>query len=162
MAILDKQMEKWMTMASFNALDKSTIPEGTEINIVGDIEESDLSLGLREKINPLHLYRCEITATVASETMNIFFNLYAREEITTIETLSKYLVIDFKTQFPIYGYGVSYLPVGSVGITSISGTSLSDMSIHCWGTLVCFPYLFIGETHVFTDVQGKLELTQIW
>lgn len=51
MANYNKQIEKWMTRASFDALDKSTIPEGTEINIVGDIQESDLSLELQNKIN---------------------------------------------------------------------------------------------------------------
>ena len=51
MAEFDIKTEQWMSQSAFEALDKSTIPEGTEINIVGDIAETDLSIDLQNKIN---------------------------------------------------------------------------------------------------------------
>lgn len=42
---------KYVSDTEFTSLDKSTIPVGTEYNIVGAIEESDLSAELQTKIN---------------------------------------------------------------------------------------------------------------
>ena len=46
-----QKVEKWTTRDKFNALDLSTIVTGTEYNLAGAIEESDLDSDLQTKIN---------------------------------------------------------------------------------------------------------------
>lgn len=48
---LFQKVEKWTTKEKFNALDLSTIETGTEYNLAGAIEESDLDVDLQTKIN---------------------------------------------------------------------------------------------------------------
>lgn len=46
-----QNIKKYTTQAKFDAIDKSDVPVGTEYNIVGEIEEADLSSALQTKIN---------------------------------------------------------------------------------------------------------------
>lgn len=45
-----QNIKKYTTQAKFDAMDKSDVPVGTEYNIVGEIEEADLSVELQTKI----------------------------------------------------------------------------------------------------------------
>ena len=51
MAIIDKKQKRWYAKSTFDSLDKTTIPVGTEIQVTGEIEETDLAAGLQTKIN---------------------------------------------------------------------------------------------------------------
>lgn len=51
--ISKQKVEKWTTKEKFNAFDLSTIETGTEYNLAGAIEESDLDSDLQTKINSL-------------------------------------------------------------------------------------------------------------
>lgn len=51
MAIIDKKQKRWYSKSTFDSLDKTTIPVGTEIQVTGAIEESDLDSALQTKIN---------------------------------------------------------------------------------------------------------------
>lgn len=46
-----QNIKKYTTQAKFDAIDKSDVPVGTEYNIVGEIEESDLDSDLQAKLN---------------------------------------------------------------------------------------------------------------
>ena len=46
-----QNVKKYTTQAKFDAIDKSDVPVGTEYNIVGKIEEADLSAELQAKVN---------------------------------------------------------------------------------------------------------------
>lgn len=46
-----QNIKKYTTQAKFDAIDKSDVPVGTEYNIVGEIEEADLSSDLQAKVN---------------------------------------------------------------------------------------------------------------
>ena len=48
---LFQKVEKWTTKAKFNALDPRTIETGTEYNLAGAIDETDLGSDLQTKIN---------------------------------------------------------------------------------------------------------------
>ena len=48
---LFQKVEKWTTKAKFNALDPRTIETGTEYNLTGAIDETDLASDLQTKIN---------------------------------------------------------------------------------------------------------------
>lgn len=51
MAIIDKKQTRWYSKSTFDSLDKTTIPVGTEIQVTGEIEETDLTADLQTKIN---------------------------------------------------------------------------------------------------------------
>lgn len=51
MAIIDKKQTRWYSKSTFDSLDKTTIPVGTEIQVGGEIEEADLTADLQTKIN---------------------------------------------------------------------------------------------------------------
>ena len=51
MAIIDKKQKRWYSKSTFDSLDKTTIPVGTEIQVAGEIEETDLTADLQTKIN---------------------------------------------------------------------------------------------------------------
>lgn len=51
MAIIDKKQTRWYSKSTFDNLDKTTIPVGTEIQVAGEIEETDLTADLQTKIN---------------------------------------------------------------------------------------------------------------
>ena len=48
---LFQKVEKWTTKEKFNALDPRTIETGTEYNLAGAIDETDLASDLQTKIN---------------------------------------------------------------------------------------------------------------
>ena len=49
--ISKQKVEKWTTKEKFNALDLHTIETGTEYNLTGAIDETDLDSNLLAKIN---------------------------------------------------------------------------------------------------------------
>lgn len=49
--ISKQKVEKWTTKEKFNAFDLSDIPVGTEYNLTGQVEESELDSALQAKIN---------------------------------------------------------------------------------------------------------------
>ena len=51
MATIDKKQTRWYAKSTFDSLDKTTIPVGTEIQVTGEIEETDLTADLKTKIN---------------------------------------------------------------------------------------------------------------
>ena len=51
MAIINKKQTRWYAKSTFDSLDKTTIPVGTEIQVTGEIEETDLTADLQTKIN---------------------------------------------------------------------------------------------------------------
>ena len=121
MAKLDKQTEKWMSRASFDKLDLSTIPVGTEINIVGDIQESDLSLELQDKINGGgHLWKLTRTPDLAYPVDLVF---YWNTQANTLEELMSELVSKNLVGIPQGTYmGVATITINSA---SINGNNIA-------------------------------------
>lgn len=50
MAEIPRKQTRYMTRAEFNSLDKTTVPVGTEINIVDQIQKEDLSTELQNAV----------------------------------------------------------------------------------------------------------------
>lgn len=150
MAEFDIKTEQWMSQSAFDALDKSTIPEGTEINIVGDIVESDLSVDLQNKINAggeLHLYRVAVNL---GETVNgiefstLYVNIYTDAEIT-FENFTNYFNFgdlgNWTTGYSFSGFNLSGWFFGHLYLATIAGTSLSDLKATVTvGVAVFAPY----------------------
>lgn len=51
MAEIEKKQKRWYAKSTFNSLDKTTIPVGTEIQVTGPIEEADLNSTIVTKLN---------------------------------------------------------------------------------------------------------------
>ena len=53
MAEIEKKQKRWYSKSTFNSLDKTTIPVGTEIQVTGPIEEADLNSTIVTKLNSI-------------------------------------------------------------------------------------------------------------
>lgn len=66
-----QNIKKYTTQAKFDSIDKSDIPVGTEYNIVGEIEESDLSAELQSKISSLEAEVAALKALLNQEGYSV-------------------------------------------------------------------------------------------
>ena len=130
MANYNKQIEKWMSKASFDKLDLSTIPEGTEINIVGDIVESDLSLELRNKINNAggHCWKLEVDTGDMYGKFAFYVNTIATNltdlasDIINRHCISGFMIIPEGAWNTNAYYGMATAYVSAI---SVSGSNLT-------------------------------------
>lgn len=53
MAEIEKKQKRWYSKSTFDSLDKTTIPVGTEIQVTGPIEEADLNSTIVTKLNSI-------------------------------------------------------------------------------------------------------------
>ena len=53
MAEIEKKQKRWYAKSTFDSLDKTTIPVGTEIQVTGPIEEADLNSTIVTKLNSI-------------------------------------------------------------------------------------------------------------
>lgn len=118
---LFQKVEKWTTKEKFNALDPRTIETGTEYNLAGQIDETDLASDLLAKINGKlttpttptaesavtmladgtvgtkllsefgKLYLHSLTILEGTYTLNVAIYTITNTEITTIETLKNFI-----------------------------------------------------------------------
>ena len=51
MAIIDKKQTRWYSKSTFDSLDKTTIPVGTEIQVAGELGQSDFDSDTNTKLN---------------------------------------------------------------------------------------------------------------
>lgn len=51
MAIIDKKQTRWYSKSTFDSLDKTTIPVGTEIQVGGELEQADFDSDTNTKLN---------------------------------------------------------------------------------------------------------------
>ena len=70
MAIIDKKQTRWYSKSTFDSLDKTTIPVGTEIQVTGEIEETDLTADLQTKING---YVDDVISVLTQEQVDLLF-----------------------------------------------------------------------------------------
>lgn len=53
MAKIEKKQKRWYAKSTFDSLDKTTIPVGTEMQVTGPIEEADLNSTIVTKLNSI-------------------------------------------------------------------------------------------------------------
>lgn len=51
MAIIDKKQKRWYSKSTFDSLDKTTIPVGTEIQVAGELGQADFDSDTNTKLN---------------------------------------------------------------------------------------------------------------
>ena len=111
MAIIDKKQKRWYSKSTFDSLDKTTIPVGTEIQVGGEIEETDLTADLQTKINGKLTAPTTPTAdsvvtmaangTIGTKALSEFggklYNHRIRYSYTNVSTLDTDVYIDIIT-----------------------------------------------------------------
>lgn len=85
MAEIQRKQTKYMTRAEFNALDKTTVPVGTEINIVDQIQKEDLSTDLQNAVTKAENAIPSSGGTVSGD-LTVTGNLTVSGTTTTIES----------------------------------------------------------------------------
>lgn len=86
-----QNIKKYTTQAKFDAMDKSGIPVGTEYNIVGQVEESDLSSELQTKINASTTYTGTSGVTVNGATISAQLQDYTKESAKALIASDGYI-----------------------------------------------------------------------
>ena len=75
MATIDKKQTRWYAESTFNALNKSTIPAGTEIHVDGKLTEDDLSDGVKSKLNGepvFYKHNVSVPCITGGDTTKVF------------------------------------------------------------------------------------------
>lgn len=85
MAEIPRKQTRYMTRAEFNALDKTTVPVGTEINIVDQIQKEDLSTDLQNAVTKAENAIPSSGGTVSGD-LTVTGNLTVSGTTTTIES----------------------------------------------------------------------------
>lgn len=131
-----QNIKKYTTQAKFDAMDKSGIPVGTEYNIVGQVEESDLSSELQTKINNaanVPTWRHCLSASVESSTIfsdagsvlvQLWLTLYS-VEATNTELTSQTMVME---------------EIGADVIIPASGTIIKSDDNSLWGIIYAISF----------------------
>lgn len=136
--ISKQKVEKWTSRDKFNALNLSDIPVGTEYNLTGAIEESDLDSDLQTKINKIEtktLYRHDlrITRTAPSSAPGFGYSVYcsfyssSNLNISSLTNLRTVVGNQFTLMATGYlsGTGANYDPVEAIfqsGVRPIRNT----------------------------------------
>ena len=75
MAIINKKQTRWYSKSTFDALDKTTIPVGTEIHVDGKLTEDDFSDGVKTKLNAgavLYKHNVSVPCVLGGDTTKVF------------------------------------------------------------------------------------------
>lgn len=75
MATIDKKQTRWYAESTFDALNKSTIPVGTEIHVDGKLTEDDLSDDVKTKLNGgsvLYKHNISVPCVLAGDMTEIY------------------------------------------------------------------------------------------
>ena len=75
MAIINKKQTRWYSKTTFDALDKTTIPVGTEIHVDGKLTEDDFSDDVKTKLNEgtvLYKHNVSVPCILGGDSSKIF------------------------------------------------------------------------------------------
>ena len=142
MAIIDKKQTRWYAKSTFDSLDKSTIPVGTEIQVTGPIEEIDL------------------TATLQTSIDSIANKLDKPSSNPTEDSVVKVSSTGTVSYKPLSEFGDSGLslsdiyPIGSIYL-SVSSTSPATLFGGTWEQIKDVFLLAAGDTYSAGSTGGE-------
>ena len=121
MAIIDKKQKRWYAKSTFDSLDKTTIPVGTEIQVTGELGQADFDSDTNTKLNAVpnkldkpsgnptedSVVKVSSTGTVSYEKIT---KLYAYTLTVTVDMSTEYVITVFSTleEFTIGQYADKY------------------------------------------------------
>lgn len=85
MAIIDKKQKRWYSKSTFDSLDKTAIPVGTEIQVTGELGQSDFDADTNTKLNNV-ANKLDKTGGTISGSLTITQNLIVNGTTSTVET----------------------------------------------------------------------------
>ena len=121
MAIIDKKQTRWYSKSTFDSLDKTTIPVGTEIQVAGELGQADFDSDTNTKLNAVpnkldkpsgnpaedSVVKVSSTGTVSYEKIT---KLYAYTLTVTVDMSTEYVITVFSTleEFTFGQFGNKY------------------------------------------------------
>lgn len=85
MATIDKKQKRWYSKSTFDSLDKTTIPVGTEIQVTGELGQSDFDADTNTKLNNI-ANKLDKTGGTISGSLTISQDLIVNGTTSTVET----------------------------------------------------------------------------
>lgn len=85
MATIDKKQKRWYSKSTFDSLDKTTIPIGTEIQVTGELGQSDFDTDTNSKLNDI-ANKLDKTGGTISGSLTITQNLIVNGTTSTVDT----------------------------------------------------------------------------
>lgn len=85
MAIIDKKQKRWYSKSTFDSLDKTAIPIGTEIQVAGELGQSDFDTDTNAKLNDV-ANKLDKTGGTISGSLTITQDLIVNGTTSTVET----------------------------------------------------------------------------
>lgn len=85
MATIDKKQKRWYSKSTFDSLDKTTIPVGTEIQVTGELGQSDFDADTNTKLNNI-ANKLDKTGGTITGSLTITQDLIVNGTTSTVET----------------------------------------------------------------------------
>lgn len=85
MAIIDKKQKRWYSKSTFDSLDKTAIPVGTEIQVTGELGQSDFDADTNTKLNDI-ANKLDKTGGTITGSLTITQDLIVNGTTSTVET----------------------------------------------------------------------------
>ena len=85
MATIDKKQKRWYSKSTFDSLDKTVIPVGTEIQVTGELGQSDFDTDTNTKLNNI-ANKLDKTGGTISGSLTITQNLIVNGTTSTVDT----------------------------------------------------------------------------
>ena len=120
MAIIDKKQTRWYSKSTFDSLDKTTIPVGTEIQVTGELGQADFDSDTNTKLNAVP-NKLDKPSGNPTEDSLVKVSSTGSVEYTALSTLGKTSLTYHKIMF-IYNSVYRYL-----GIISTRGASYTTL-----------------------------------
>lgn len=146
MAIIDKKQKRWYAESTFESLDKTTIPIGTEIQVSGKLGQGDFDDDTNTKLNAingkLNAPTDEITAdsvpvisstgTVSAQPFKEYYKHYIQIDGSSSDSAFRCLIT-----FTDSVSGYDFNSLNSIGLMDIYSPSMYKNPLI--GSLVFFP-----------------------
>lgn len=87
MAIIDKKQKRWYSKSTFDSLDKTTIPVGTEIQVGGELGQADFDSDTNTKLNAVP-NKLDKTGGTITGSLTISQDLIVNGTTSTVESTS--------------------------------------------------------------------------
>lgn len=85
MATIDKKQKRWYSKSTFDSLDKTVIPVGTEIQVTGELGQSDFDADTNTKLNNI-ANKLDKTGGTITGSLTITQNLIVNGTTSAVET----------------------------------------------------------------------------
>lgn len=123
MATIDKKQKRWYSKSTFDSLDKTTIPVGTEIQVAGELGQSDFDSDTNTKLNAVP-NKLDKPSGNPTEDSLVKVSSTGSVEYTALSTLGKTSLTYHKI---IISYNSMQYYLGIISTKSTSYTTVNEI-----------------------------------